>query len=748
MFELIRRTLKEKFGRAAGTAGSSTPPPEPEESLDGYLSDQPIATHVQDRFNRAPFARRIAHTIVSRADPTSIVIGLFAPWGDGKTSVLEMMAESLDASSGAIVVRFNPWHFQSEESLLRGFFATLADGLGKSLPKLKEQAGEVLKKYGALLSLGAPGLAQAAKGLGDALSNVGLEELKRRVESLLSASGKRLVILIDDIDRLDRHETHSIFKLVKLSANFKHTCYVLAFDEEVVSAALGERYGAGGQEAGRAFLEKIIQVPLHLPPADTIGLRLLAFEGAEKALKQADITLEQGRVDAFLRHFVDGIEPRLQNPRLAKLYANALSFALPLLKGEVDIVDLMLIEGVRVFYPKLYESIRDQSHLFLRAASRRRQQGLEEEPRPLDALLEKALPGMSGDERQKVKDGLLQPLFPRISNMLYDGEWDQIWASKQRICSQEYFPRFFTYGMPEGDVADSQISSLITDLPSLTHEGQRDLLKAYESRRAMPRLIKRLHARAGDIGQDEAICLAEAIARNADFLPRERGPMVMVDTMSLAGMLIAELLRRVHLAGRVEVGERIVQIAEPLRFGMECLRWSQHYPERPEERRVLPEGSEGRLNAILAQRIAAANEEEPLYLRYPKDAPNLYWLWNTVDGGGPVLRAALEARFAAFPEEVDAFLDCFVGEGWEIESGLPVRSDFDRRNYDSVSELVPAEVIVSNLRQRYGDELNAPQYHLGDQANMALKFAHQFVFIHINHQREAAGERAGHEALQ
>ena len=67
--------------------------------------------------------------------------------------------------------------------------------------------------------------------------------------------------MIDDIDRLDRTETQAIFKLVKLSASFNHTSYVLAFDDEIVAAAIGEKYGQGGLEAGRAFLEKISGPP-------------------------------------------------------------------------------------------------------------------------------------------------------------------------------------------------------------------------------------------------------------------------------------------------------------------------------------------------------------------------------------------------------------------------------------------------------------------------------------------------------
>jgi hypothetical protein len=707
----------------------------PEVSQVQYQSDQPITRRAQDRFNRAPFASRIAETIAKRNDPSSIVIGLYGPWGDGKTSVLEMMEEALKANSDVIVIRFNPWHFQSEELLLRGFFTTLAHGLEKSLPNLKEKAGEMLKKYGSLLSLGSPALGGAAKSLGETLSTIGLSELKKRIDALLSDSRKRLVILVDDIDRLDRDETHSIFKLVKLSASFEHTCYVLAFDDEVVSAALGQRYGAGGREAGRAFLEKIIQVPLHLPPASRTSLQMLAFEGVENALRQADISLEQSKIDAFVRHFGDGLEPKLETPRLAKLYANALSFALPLLKGEANIVDVMLIEGIRVFYPRLYTGIRDNPDMFLHSDREDRRRGLEMTLSPVDVLLEKSLIGMTKDQRERIKDRLLKPLFPRIGNAIYDNQWDNTWAKDQKICSSQYFDRFFTYGVPDGDVPDAQINSLITDIATSDHVIQRELLQGFVNRRSVPRLVSMLRERVDSMDQDKAIPLAESIARNADLLPRERGPMVMGGTMMQGGILISQLIGRVESKQRLSLAESILQIAEPVWFAMECMRWIRHSSDTPEDCRLLSDDGELLLKVILMKRIAAADSANPLYLQYPKDAPSLYWMWSELDKEQEI-GVKLTARFSAFPEEIDAFLDTFVGEGWEIESGLPVRSSFERRNYDSVCKLISAEFILGNLRQRYGTELNNPQSYPDDQFSTAKKFAHQFVFIHNSIQRD------------
>jgi predicted KAP-like P-loop ATPase len=68
---------------------------------------------------------------------------------------------------------------------------------------------------------------------------------------------------MDDIDRLDKEEIQAIFRLVKLTADFPNTVYILSCDIERVAEALAERYGS--KDAGKSFLEKIIQLSLPLP---------------------------------------------------------------------------------------------------------------------------------------------------------------------------------------------------------------------------------------------------------------------------------------------------------------------------------------------------------------------------------------------------------------------------------------------------------------------------------------------------
>jgi predicted KAP-like P-loop ATPase len=86
--------------------------------------DAPIEDFANDRFARGPFARRIARTIIAQRDPGSLVVGVYGPWGDGKTSVLNLVERTLAEDPTVVAVRFNPWQLGNEDQVFRGNSAT------------------------------------------------------------------------------------------------------------------------------------------------------------------------------------------------------------------------------------------------------------------------------------------------------------------------------------------------------------------------------------------------------------------------------------------------------------------------------------------------------------------------------------------------------------------------------------------------------------------------------------------------
>ncbi len=86
-------------------------------------------------------------------------------------------------------------------------------------------------------------------------------ELKLEIREELNKRNTNLIIVIDDIDRLNQSEMRQIFRLVKANADFPKAIYLLSMDREIVEKNLQEQIGIDGNE----YLDKIIQVPFNVP---------------------------------------------------------------------------------------------------------------------------------------------------------------------------------------------------------------------------------------------------------------------------------------------------------------------------------------------------------------------------------------------------------------------------------------------------------------------------------------------------
>ncbi|MFD1771208.1 KAP family P-loop NTPase fold protein [Sphingobacterium suaedae] len=325
-----------------------------------FNSDKPIHSKDYDRFDRYKFANRIAETIAKRNTQDGLVVGLYGIWGEGKSSVLNMIENDLVTKNDILLVKFNPWRFKDEDTLILNFFKNLSSVLDRELNSQKELIGKILKDYGNITSI----LGLDLTKVGETMSDASLDTLKGRVNKFLQESSKKVVIIIDDIDRLDKQELFALFKLIKLTADFTKTYYILSFDDDMVASAIGERYAEGNKSAGHNFLEKIIQVPLRIPQALPNSLLNYTFELLNDILRINNIDLKEKSSEVGYQ-ISKNIILRIKTPRLAIRYANSLAFLIPLLSGEVNISDLILFEGLKLFYPQFYDFIKHNPEYFI-----------------------------------------------------------------------------------------------------------------------------------------------------------------------------------------------------------------------------------------------------------------------------------------------------------------------------------------------------------------------------------------------
>jgi KAP family P-loop domain len=702
-----------------------------ERPIDGpslFRADSPVTDERFDRFERAPFADRIADTIGRRVDPSSLVIAIYAPWGDGKTTVLNFIRNRLQTYPSVITVAFNPWRLDGEEALLQGFFITLADALNEHLHTTTEKVGDVLKKYGSLLKVAPGGWGDAAVGAGTALSSASIDQLKERISALLRDANRRVVVLMDDIDRLNKAEIQGILRLVKLTGDFENTAYVLAFDEQMVATAIGEKYAISSgklYEAGSSFLEKIVQVPLHLPPAAPDALRRYCFELVDDAVKESGTEITQDQMDEFVSNFIEGLEVRLRTPRMAKRYANALHFSLAILRAETYPPDLMLIEGMRIFFPELYDAIRRNPDFVLQAQPRERATvGLEEFAREHTS-------GMTEKERRSAIQ-MVQTLFPRTGTQTFGRDWDTHFAREQRIASEYYFQRYFTYGVSRSDISDVQFIEFVSSLGGKKADEASAVLAGLIKAENAEKLIFKMRTLEDGIEGIATTNLAIAVARNASKLPNPPSFGPFQTPLKQAAILISKLVARVPAELRGEVALEIVTRAETLKFACECVRRLRTYPDSTREAVLSPQ-EEKAMGGVLAARIEMDLNSlpEPVFVSDRENSATYLtnWEWGAGDAAP---RDYVSRQIANRPQSIFDLMKSFLGDTWNMASGRRIESDFDRSTYDIMCKVIDPTVAARILMGIFGEKMKVSQYDLPENEPRELRIANQFMFIFKN----------------
>lgn len=698
-----------------------------------YSSDAPVHNQESDLFGRWHFSERVAQVIARRTDSSSIVIGLYGKWGDGKTSVLNFIETSLESNDDVICIKFNPWRFGTEEQLLMEFFNSIAEALDTKLEtredKLKDTFRKVIKPIASVTT----GTGVVSEVVDSFISLPDINEFKKRTEQLLENNKKRVLILIDDVDRLDKSEIHALFRLVKLTADFKYTSYVLAFDKHIVASSLQDRYSTADTSSGEAFLEKIIQIPLNLPLVEQETLRQFCFDGINEALRIAQIDLDQEEVRRFVQAYNSAFDNYLDTPRKAKLYGNILMFSLPILKGEVNTVDLMLIEGLRVFYPKLYKVIRNNESTFTGSFSSSYPKSNEVEKEQTKNLIEGAL----GNVYPTKKDGLidlLQGLFPKLQsvygNMGSDLGYYQIWDKEQKICSNNYFLRYFTYSVSRNDIPDLAIKEILEKITCWNYSYDLNPLIEILKNRKPDALITKLRNKRDEIDNQTAKNLAIALCQVSKQFTKLEGAM-WNDAFTRSAMLLSDLFQVIEKGSRVAVIKQSLDAITDLEYKIEVFIWLRHEgADNPVDNSLTPEQMD-EIGKFLAEKIVEFIESidtNCIEVSFDKFLWIIEKYYNS-DYVAVFLSDKLTDR-----SFILRLLEDFTPTWTAMESGVSGKDDFTQEQYSALTKYIDASVINDAICRVFEDELDIPDKYPTKNSrkdtNDPLIYAKQFKWLY------------------
>lgn len=426
-------------------------------------ADRPSVDPKDDLFGHAPFAKNLADSICRYPGNDGLVLALYGPWGSGKSTVLSYVRQYLEQRpehEQPAIVTFNPWWFSGQENLARAFLGQLQAVLPAKSEKFKrlgDLLGDFAEGVGGLIDLtGITG--GVGSKLGKFIGMIGKRKpkdvpaLKSEISKILLEARKRILVVIDDIDRLTPEETRQLFTVIKALADFPNVVYLLAFDRDVAAQAIEQQSGLPGEK----YLEKIIQVPFELPPVDRVALRAALFKRLDEVLVGTpDGLFEQAY---WTNVFHDGIDALIKVPRDIVRLTNTLSVTYPSVVGEVNPVDFIAIEALRVFLPRVYDVVRNNAERFAGHRSAGHHGGQDDETRKTfhDAWLQEV-----AEDLRPSTLALMQRLFPKLEQSTYGADWLAQWRRALRVCHLDVFPTYFRLTVPHGTVRRSEMQALL-----------------------------------------------------------------------------------------------------------------------------------------------------------------------------------------------------------------------------------------------------------------------------------------------
>ena len=498
-------------------------------------TDTPIKAREQDFIGRIPFAERLADILKSAAGPESLVIGLYGPWGSGKTSVINLVENALsrkddDGKADVSVVCFEPWNYLTAEQLLAQFLKEVGSALDKDVHgrrklfgKLRAKRPEVLNAFaayseallmtaGAAASLaGAPLAGVAVPAFGNRLASTlrksadragSVSAKKQRLEEELLKFDGRVVVIIYDIDRLPNDQVRMVFQLVASLAKLPKINYLLSFDEEVVTRALSEVQKCDGAE----YLEKVVQVPVRLPSISSGDLERMLLKDINAifeafAYKRED--LDDKRWNGVCLTFLNN---RFFTIREVRHFSNALKAKLSILPRFCCFEDVVALAVLELKVPKLVDWIRVHKDLLCGTIGSSLYMN-NMDPKDSLANLEKLFSEIVPSSEAKWAVEAFCRLFPRVANIT--GMSHCVSYSRETlntIWRADSFDLYFHSNMPDGiDVHEVQDALNVSEGGVLLED-----LRRHAEAGSMIDFVSAMRARVSTLEEGRAEVVAKA----------------------------------------------------------------------------------------------------------------------------------------------------------------------------------------------------------------------------------------------
>lgn len=301
------------------------------------LEDKPITKREQDKLGFGDEVDTLYQRIIERETTTALSIGINARWGDGKSSFINLVEEKfLKNKDRFIVIRFNP-RYSTYDTIPSAFFEILYSELSKYDSRFKSSFNDYLRVIDVMTDN------KYLSALFQTSTLFNRDSEKSRINEAIKRLKKRIIVIIEDLDRLTGDEIVEVFKLIDGNAAFDNLIFISAYDKRRINSLLEST------DEWTAFSDKFFtwERPLPLRSSKLLLDFLIPNLTSDLTFSEEEIEEINSSIMANATFFTS----YLKNLRDVKRYINLVKPSIKRIYKEVKLRDFLLIELVRYRYP-------------------------------------------------------------------------------------------------------------------------------------------------------------------------------------------------------------------------------------------------------------------------------------------------------------------------------------------------------------------------------------------------------------
>lgn len=316
-----------------------------------FLDDVEINSPEQDLLSRSNIAKNVFNQIITSSSKKSFAFGITGEWGSGKSSFIELIKSNFDnRKNDYVLIDLNPWININLNSIIQDFFNSIESELRKESLDISKD----IRKYGeSVVSVDDSGVIDSALKNLNIIQQKSLTEEFNELNDLLITLNKKVIVFIDDFDRLQATEIMEVLKLIRNTAGFKNFIYIVAFDKQYlieslknINIPIAEKYSE------KIFVREVKLLPLTNSQKYSFLKKNLLEKFPERTTEIEGILEEQFSI-FYSKNNKSFFDP-LRHIRDMKRFLNQFYTNYPQIKDEVMFIDFFVLQLLKYKFYDVY----------------------------------------------------------------------------------------------------------------------------------------------------------------------------------------------------------------------------------------------------------------------------------------------------------------------------------------------------------------------------------------------------------